>query len=75
MHVKQYDYILKSSIITQNFKIKNLKISKSVYLSPVNWERVFPMGYPPIFMFRHALMPRSHQFGTALDTCGSSLVR
>ena len=46
-------------------KIKNLKISTSVYLSLVNWERVFPMGYPP-FLFRHALMPMSSQFGSAV---------
>ena len=29
-----------------NTKIKNLKILKSVNLSPVNQERVFPVGYP-----------------------------
>ena len=39
MHVKQFDYDI--------IKIKNLKISKSVNLSLVNWERVFPTGYPP----------------------------
>ena len=46
MHVKQYDYILKLSIITQKFKIKNLKISITVNLSPMSQERVFQMGYP-----------------------------
>ena len=46
-HIKQYEYILKLSIITQKFKIKNLKTSETVSLSPVNQERVFPIGYPP----------------------------
>ena len=57
-------------------KTENLKISKSVNLSPVNQERVFPTGYlekgvpyglPPIFLFRHALMPRFQWSGTS---CG-----
>ena len=74
MHVKQYDYILKLSIIKQKFKIKNLKISKTVNLSPANWEG-HSLWDTPIFVFRHALVPRSHWFDTAVDTCGSSLVR
>ena len=46
---------------------KNLKswTSTSVYLSPVNWGRVFPTGHPPL-LFRHALMPVSSQFGLVL---------
>ena len=52
-------------------KIKNLKILISVYLSPVDWERVFPMGYPP-FLLRHALMPMSSWVGLAVVPCGSS---
>ena len=59
MHIRQYDYILKLGIITQNCK---LKISKSVNLSPVNWEGspVDWEGYSyllPPFLYRHTLMP------------------
>ena len=56
-------------------KIKNLKMSKSVQSQSSELEKGIPYGLPSIFLFRHALIPRSHQFGTTVDTCGSSLVR
>ena len=80
LHIKQYDYTLKLTINTQKLKIKNLKISKSqssesgkgipygLWLTTTLWATSH-------FCVRHTLMPRSHWFGTAVDTCGSSLVR
>ena len=68
---KQYDYnIYTSKHYLSAIKIKNLKNSKSVNLSPVNLERVFPMGYPH-FLFRHTFMPMSGWFGSAVVPCGS----
>ena len=49
-------------------EIKKLKTSTSVYLSLVNWERVFPTGYPP-FLFKHTLMATPSQFGSVMVPC------
>ena len=56
-------------VINKNaMKIKNLKTSTSVHLSPVNLGRVFTIGYPP-FLFRHALMPTSSWVGSVVVPC------
>ena len=49
-------------------KILKLKTSTSVSLSLVNWEKVFPTGYPPI-LFKHALMLMPGQFGSVMVPC------
>ena len=66
-----YDIYTKIQWINKNsMKIKNLKTSTTVYLSPMNWERVYPMGYPT-FLFRNVIMPTPSQLGSVVVPCGS----
>ena len=79
----QLQYLCKNMVIIKTvWKLKilkpqqlsisvwNLKTSTTVYLSPMNWERVYPTGYPP-FLLRHALMPTPSQFGSVVVPCVS----
>ena len=62
MHVKQYDYDI--------IKIKSLKISKSVNLSLVNWER-YSLWATSHVLLRHTLVPMSSWFGSPMVPCDS----